>query len=199
LIRLLVLTLLYLPVQAAGTADVYVGIGPDRHAEVREKFSLPKAQGFEFLASPCGRIANLVVDGTPQSIPASSRPWIAAPGGVNFAYEVIPNDANPQSCAIPIVMPKTALDPVSLTVEDAGSGLANVSLPHMSASSDRKRWTATLPAVPSKINLVWADGVESPTNKIQLETGLFRWNFWGLVSILVVWTIAYLLWARRQA
>jgi hypothetical protein len=193
------LVLLYATVSGAGTADISIRIGPDRHAAVRERFSLPKTEGFEFLASPCGRIGNLMVDGRPESIPASPGPWIPAPGGLDYSYEVIPNDANPRSCAIPILMPKTSLDPVSLIVEDAGSGLANVSLPHMSASKDRKRWTATLPAVPSKIDLVWADGDAAPISGRPLETGLFRWNFWGLVSVLVIWTIAYLLWARRQA
>jgi hypothetical protein len=29
--------------------------------------------------------------------------------------------------------------------------------------------------------------------------GRFAWNFWGLVFILVLWTVAYLLWASRSA
>jgi len=181
---------------ASGSAEITIHITPDRHATVREHFSLAKTQEFVFLASPCARIENLQIDGMPEPIPAVAGPWITLRAGVDLAYDAVPISPDPRSCAVPLVMPKLVLESVSLMVEDAGSGLANVAFPHM--THDGNRWTALLPAVPSKVTLDWAQG-SAPLPRVPLETGLFYWNFVGLVTVLVIWTIAYLVWAQRHA
>jgi hypothetical protein len=93
-------------------------------------------------------------------------------------------------------MPRHAVDSVSIAVTDRGSGLRGVSVPQLGAGS--QSWSGKLPAVPSRVQLEWPGG-NLPPAPIPGPSGRFDWNFWGLVVILVTWTVAYLLWARRAA
>jgi len=191
--------LLFLAGLCAYADSIRVEIAADRHATVQEHYSLSGPTDFVFLVSPCARVEKIQAGGRPLEI-SGSGPWItvAIPPmrEIDLSYDVMPT-APPRACAVPILMPKHPINSVSLTVAELGSGLARISAPHL-LHSDFKTWTATFPAVPSHLDLEWETG-SAPPPSIAAPTGLFAWNFWGLAGVLVIWTIAYLLWARRQA
>jgi hypothetical protein len=186
-----VLRLLLLVSVCAYADSISVEISPDRSVVVREHFSLSGPTEFEFLASPCARVL-LATTGT--------GPWFIVPilSKADIVYQVVPVISSPRTCAVPIVMPKRAIDSVSLTVTDRGSGLTSISVPQLAAHPDLKTWTGTFPAIPSHVELEWETGNPPPAS-IAGPVGRFNWNFWGLVFVLVTWTIAYLMWARRPA
>ncbi len=181
------LRLLLLVGVCAYADSISIEISPDRSALVREHFTLSGPVEFEFLESPCARV-RLATTGT--------GPWFTVPAAADLRYEVVPVIPSPRTCAVPIVMPKRAIDSVSLTVTDHGSGLAHISVPQLAHNS--KTWTGTFPAIPSQVELEWETG-NPPPPSIPGPAGRFDWNFWGLAFVLVTWTIAYLLWARREA
>jgi hypothetical protein len=192
-----------------GYADsIAVEITPDRHALVREHYgmrehySLSGPVEFVFLASTCARLERIQSGDGHALETQGSGPWITVPVSsttpMDLSYEVVPLSPSLRTCAVPIVMPKRAVDSVSMTVTDRGSGLSRVSVPHLIAHPDLRTWTATFSAVPSHVQLEWETG-EAPPAPVAGPTGSFSWNFWGLVGVLVTWTVAYLIWARRQA
>ncbi len=182
--------------------SITVEITPDRHAIVREIYSISGPSEFVFLAGAGARVEKIhSAAGHPLEINGSG-PWftvrIPPMNAVDLSYEVVPTLPSPRSCGVPILMPKHAVDSVSVTIADFGSGLRRVSVPHLVHHRDLKTWTATFPAVPSHFQLEWETGNVPPAASTG-PAGLFAWNFWGLAGVLVTWTIAYLLWARRQA
>lgn len=186
-----------------GYADsIAVEIAPDRHATVREHYSVSGPIEFVFLAGACARVERIQSGDGHRLETKGSGPWITVPvsstSPMDLSYTVVPVFPSPRTCAVPIVMPKHAVDSVSITVTDRGSGLSRVSVPHLIAHPDSKTWTATFSAVPSHVQLEWETG-DAPPAPLSGPTGLFAWNFWGLVGVLVTWTVAYLIWARRQA
>jgi hypothetical protein len=186
LTRLFLIALAATRAFGAGTAEISVEIRADRHVIVHEHYSAAPSE-LIYLASPCARM---------ELTPAGPGSWVTVPiSGSDLTYEVAPVSARPRSCGIPLLMPKSALDSVSVTVEDRGSGVSGISMPHLVRSADR--WTATFPAIPSKIQIEWPDGNAPQSKTPPLATGWFYPNFWGLVAILVTWTIAYLIWARQ--
>lgn len=182
--------------------SIAVEVATDRHATVHEHFSLARPAEFEFLSSPCARIEEIRSSNGQPLEPIGSGPWIMVPvsaaTAVDLSYQVVPMSASPRTCAVPILMPKHPVDSVSVRITDRGSGLSRVTEPRFVAHPDSKTWTATLPAVPSHVQLDWPSGDAPPASRAG-PVGLFAWNFWGLVSVLVIWTIAYLFWAHRQA
>ena len=179
------LRFLLIPLVALGAyADsITVEITPERRAIVREHFS--SAGPLVYLATSCARMEKL------ESI--GNGPWIdvrAASGDVSYAVVTASRE-----CSIPLVMPKRAIDSVSITITDRGSGLRSVTSPHFIAHRESRTWTSTFPAVPSALRLEWETG-DAPPMSSPGPIGLFAWNFWGLTGILVTWTIAYLFWAR---
>jgi hypothetical protein len=190
------LKLLLIALMSVGAyADsISIEVFADRHAMVRERFS---AGGeFEYLSSACARVEKVESGG--QALEGrGSGPWVGVTiPAADVSYEVVPVIPSPHSCAMPILMPRRAVDSVSITVTDRGSGLRGVSVPQLVA--DSQSWSGKLPAVPSRVQLEWDSG-DSPPASMAGPSGRFDWNFWGLVAILVTWTAAYLLWARRQA
>jgi hypothetical protein len=182
--------------------SIAVDISPDRHAVIHEHYSVSGPTEFVFLASPCAWVEQIQSSGGRRLEQHGSGPWISVPipamTAVDLYYEVVPVVPGPRTCAVPILMPRRAIDSVSVTVTDSGSGLSRISVPQLFAHPDSKTWTAVFPAVPSSLQLEWATGVVPPASSPG-PTGSFTWNFWGLTGVLVTWTIAYLLWARRQA
>jgi hypothetical protein len=182
----------------AGTASLTVEIRENRSAVITEHFSQPVKE-LVFLLSPCARIENVRVSDANQPTPAGPGPWITLPlpNAVDVSYEAVPLQANPKTCPIPLLIPKQALDSVSLAIEDRSGTVGDISLPHV-VRTEPGRWSTTLPAIPSKIQIEWRTG-ETPTPRPEESpTGLFFWNFGGLVTVLVSWTILYLLWARAS-
>ena len=94
-------------------------------------------------------------------------------------------------------MPKHPLDSVSLTIQDRTRAVLDISLPQLS-HPEPARWTGTLPAIPSKIQIEWRTGQAPMPSPEKSPTGLFFWNFTGLVAVLISWTILYLVWARAS-
>jgi len=219
------ITFLSVGMDAAVPADVSIAIQirQDRHALVREHFALPgnaRPLEFVFLASQCGGVENirLVQGGMGHELSAAgSGPWrtVRPPvsAGLSAApfdvyYDVVPVAPNARSCGVPLLMPQMVLEPVGrktsdfifVRVEDAGSGISNIAVPHLQIQSGGKAWSASFPAIPSKVEIEWRTGGEvraSPGNQSD-HTGLFYWNFFGLLIVLVTWTALYLLWARAQ-
>jgi hypothetical protein len=181
--------------------SIAVEVSPDRHVVVREHYSISGPIEFVFLASPCARVNEIESAGRRLEAHGSG-PWITVPipamTSVDVHYEVWPVVPSPRTCAVPILMPKHAVDSVSFIVTDLGSGLSRVVVPQLLAHPDSKTWTATFPAVPSHLQLQWESGSAVPASNVG-PRGHFDWNFWGLAGILVTWTIAYLVWARRPA
>lgn len=194
--RFVVLALMAL---CARADSIEVEITPGREAIVHERFS--QSGSFVFLASECARIEKLQSgSGNPLEL-LGTGPWInvAVPQirPVELSYRVVPAVALPRSCDVPLVMPKRPIDSVSITITDQGSGLSGVAIPQLARTSE-STWTGTFPAVPSRVRLEWPRG-NAPEAANGGPVGLFFWNFWGLVVVLVTWTFAYLVWASRQA
>jgi len=182
--------------------SISVEITPNRHAMVHERYSLSSPGEFVFLASAGVRVEKIQsAGGRPLEI-SGSGPWftvrIPPTHAVDLIYEVVPMLPLPRTSGVPMVMPKHAVESVSVTITDFGSGLSRVSVPHLIRHPDSKTWSATFPAVPSHLQLEWETGNAPPAPSAG-PAGLFAWNFWGLTGVLVTWTVAYLLWARRQA
>jgi hypothetical protein len=184
-----VLRLLLISAFVLRADSITIEIQPDRSAVVREHFSISGPTEFEYLDSPCARV-QLAVTGT--------GPWFTVPAKPDLVYQVVPAIPSLRTCAVPIVMPKRTIDSVSLTVTDRGSGLTRIMVPQFAGHPDPKTWTATLPAIPSHVDLEWDSGNPPPAS-IPGPVGSFNWNFWGLAAILATWIIAYLMWARRPA
>lgn len=182
--------------------SITVEVMPGRQAIVQERYALPGPAELVYLSSPCMRVAKIrTTDG--RALEATgSGPWItvAAPAEavVDLSYEAVPVSPSPQTCAVPLLMPKHAIQSVSVSVIDRGSRLRDITVPHLVAQPASGKWTATFPAVPSRLQLDWETGNAPPAAPSQ-PAGLFFWNFWGLTGVLVVWASAYLVWARRQA
>jgi hypothetical protein len=197
-VRLLLLPLVAL---CAHADSIAIEITSGRQATVHERDAEAGPAQFIFLASPCARIENIrTADGSTLN-PQGSGPWItvAIPPvrAVDLSYQAVPTSASPRACDIPLLMPQHAITSISITITDRGSGLRRVSVPHLLEDSASQSWTATFPAVPSRLRLEWDTG-GAPPPPLLAPTGLFVWNFWGLVVVLVTWTVAYLLWARLQ-
>lgn len=182
--------------------SIAVEISPERHVVVREHYSVNGPTEFVFLASSCGRIDEIQLAGGRRIEAGGSGPWITVSipltTAVDLSYIVAPVIASPRTCAVPILMPKRSVGSVSFILTDLGSGLSRIPVPQLLAHPESKTWTATFPAVPSQLQLEWENGNASPPSNGG-PVGRFEWNFWGLTGILVTWTIAYLLWARRPA
>lgn len=190
------------PVCLCAYADsISVEISPDRHAIVREHYSVSGPIDFVFLVSPCARVEKIQSHGRSLNTHGSG-PWITvsmqAIDAADLQYEVVPSVPQPRTCALPILMPKRPVDSVSVTVMDLGSGLSRIAVPQLVVNRDLKTWTASLPAVPSQIRLEWDTGSPPPEPSAG-PAGRFAWNFWGLACVLVTWTVTYLLWAGRKA
>jgi hypothetical protein len=187
---------------SASADSIAIEISRDRRAVVREHYSVIGPVEFVFLASSCADVKDIELADSRRMETRGPGPWITvlipAVTAVDLHYQVEPVVPSPRSCAVPILMPKRAVDPVSVTVTDLGSGLSRISVPQLFAHPESKTWTATFPAVPSQVQLEWETGDSPPASGTAL-TGRFEWNFWGLTGILVTWTVAYLMWARRQA
>ena len=193
--------LLVLACACAYGDSIAIEITPARRALVQEHYAVAGPTEFIFLASVCARVEAIQSGGRTLD-PRGSGPWmtvaIPAAASVDISYQAAPMNGDPRSCAVPILMPKHPIESVSITVRDLGSNLAGIAVPHFLEDPELKTWTARFAAVPSHINLEWSTG-EAPPPVPAGPSGLFAWNFWGLVGILIVWTFAYLLWARRQA
>lgn len=195
----------FLLLALAGTCvyadSIAIEITPARRALVQEHYSVAGPAEFTFLAGSCARIEAIQSGGRTLE-PSGSGPWmtvqIPAASHVDLSYQVTPYYGDPRNCDVPILMPKHPIESVSITVRDLGSNLAGIAVPHFIEDSELGTWTAKFAAVPSHINLEWETGSDEPAPPAG-PSGLFAWNFWGLVGILVTWTVAYLLWARRQA
>jgi hypothetical protein len=181
--------------------SIEVDVRADRSAVVREHFSQTGSAGFVFLASACARIENPRTGAGAVEVKGSG-PWmevaIPASGAVDLSYEAVPAEGSPRSCAVPVVMPKRAIESVSVTVVDQGSGLKGIAIPRLAEGPVSRTWSATFPAVPSRVQLEWPSG-DAAREETRGPVGLFFWNFGGLAGVLVTWTIAYLIWAKRQA
>lgn len=189
-----------LAVYARGDS-VTVEITANRQAIVHEHFTESASGGLIFLASPCARIDNIQDAGGRIFLPTGNGPWRVVsipPAPLDFSYQAVPVAAFPRNCAVPMLMPRHPISSVSITVTDHGSGLQNISVPHLVEEFPSRTWTAQFPAVPSQLRLEWDSGNIPPGGSRDPE-GLFEWNFRSLVGILITWIAAYLFWARRQA
>ncbi len=177
--------------------SIDVRITPDRKAEIHERFSGAAPVNFVYLDSPCVRIGRIQADGRLIE-PQGAGPWrtVASPA-LEISYEAVPVAAA-RACPVSLLMPDHPVGPVSVTVTDLGSGLRFISVPHFAADPGSKIWTANFPAVPSILRLEWKTG-SPPGGSTPAPAGRFALNFWGLCAVLVIWTAAYLLWARRDA
>ena len=188
--------LLFLLCLRAYGDSIRIEIAADRHATVREHYSLSGPAEFIFLASPCARVEKISAGEQ-----RGSGPWVTvevpAMSAIELSYEVAPIAPSPRACAVPMLMPRHSIHSVDITLVDRGSDLRGISMPRL-PHPEAKMWAATFPAVPSHLELEWETGGDSPP-AIAGPIGHFAWNFWGLAGVLVIWTIAYLLWARRQA
>src|SRR5580700_5509430 len=102
-------------------------ITPGRHAIVHEQYSLSGPIELVFLASPCARVERIQLGGRALEAKGSG-PWItvliSSKTAIDLSYEVVPVSPSPRSCGVPILMPKHAVDSVSVTITDLGSGLS---------------------------------------------------------------------------
>jgi len=175
--------------------SIDVEITPARTMIVRENFSRAGSH-LIFLASSCARIEKIQsADGSVLRT-SGPGPWMTVSNAsMPLSYEAVPL-ASPRICSVPLLMPEHPIDSVRLTITDHGSGVTRVGIPHVEGGAGK--WTATFPAVPSQVQLEWPAGAALPKAPL-FPIGRFAWNFWGLVSVLVLWTVAYLIWARRGA
>jgi len=130
-----------------------------------------------------------------------TQPWTVfeLPADVDgLVYQTTAGQPDTRGCAMPLMIPKAPLESVALMVRDPDHAIRVITVPNL-ARHRSDLWIGTLPAVPSKIQIEWRTGQAFAQPASVLPTGLFFWNFGGLVIVLVCWTILYILWASRRA
>lgn len=171
---------------------------------------------FQYLARPCVRVGEVVVDDGTVAVPLAARrngAWhaledtLAAARGTRAGFELRYTVARTADAVdVPLVMPtlpvprgsNARLGNVQVVVR-VPSARTRVTFPRMERV-DERTWSARLVAIPSLVHVRLTDDA-APCAEVEPrgDDGGLSWRFWLLVAILVVWVPVYQWWALRQS